>query len=378
MKILIDARMYGLENSGIGRYLIELIGNLVKVESKFDFVILLRKKYFDELNFTCNWKKILADFRHYSLEEQIKLPFIIKSENPDLIHFPHFNIPILVNKKFVVTIHDMTIHDQSHEASLLPYPIFVIKKFFYKFVFLNAVSRSTKIIVPSFYVKRRIVDYYKVKSNKIRVVYEGISMNKSLKYLSRKSNILKKNKLRSRKYLFYAGNVYPHKNLDIVLDALYYLRNNCKGLNLSFVIAGNLRRFEERLKRRIKTLNLEDNIKLLGFINDEEMSLLYNHSMAFVYPSLSEGFGLQGLEAISSGTILIASDIPVFREIYGSFAYYFDPYNYRSLAKVVKKIFQMDREERKRYLVTARKFIKRYSWEKMANDTFNIYKNILF
>ena len=97
MKILIDARLYGLENAGVGRYLMNLVEEIIKLRNKERFVILLRKKYFNELNLPEGWKKVLADFGHYTFSEQFKLPQIISKENPDLTHFPHFNIPIFYN-----------------------------------------------------------------------------------------------------------------------------------------------------------------------------------------------------------------------------------------------------------------------------------------
>ena len=84
MKILIDGRLYGLENAGLGRYLMGLIDELSILDRKNEYVILLRKKYYDGLNLPDNWKKILADFRHYSFAEQIKIPGLIKRENPDI------------------------------------------------------------------------------------------------------------------------------------------------------------------------------------------------------------------------------------------------------------------------------------------------------
>ena len=90
MKILIDARLYGLENAGLGRYAVNLIDQLAKLDKANDYVLLLRKKYFEELVLPKNFKKVLADFQHYSLGEQLLLPKIILAEKPDLSHFLHF------------------------------------------------------------------------------------------------------------------------------------------------------------------------------------------------------------------------------------------------------------------------------------------------
>src|SRR3990167_9619406 len=101
MRIVIDARLYGLENAGLGRYTMNLVQELAKLDKENEYVVLLRKKYFNELKLPRNWQKIEADFRHYSLTEQLKLPKMIKNIKPDLVHFPHFNIPLFFRGKYV-------------------------------------------------------------------------------------------------------------------------------------------------------------------------------------------------------------------------------------------------------------------------------------
>lgn len=174
MKILIDGRLYGLENAGLGRYLMGLIDELSILDRKNEYVILLRKKYYDGLNLPDNWKKILADFRHYSFAEQIKIPGLIKRENPDITHFPHFNVPLLYRGKYIVTIHDMLMHKfNGLSATTLSGPLYFFKQLVYRFVFAVAVTGAMKIIVPSNAVKDDLLSHYKIESRKIEVVYEG-------------------------------------------------------------------------------------------------------------------------------------------------------------------------------------------------------------
>jgi len=173
MKILIDARLYGLENAGLGRYTINLISELSKIDRKNQYTVLLRKKYFDELTLPENWKKVLADIRHYSFAEQIFVPKIIKKENPDVTHFVHFNIPIFCRGKFIVTIHDMLMHKFAGlSATTLPAPLYFLKQLIYRMIFRKAILSSQKIIVPSNTVKKEILEYFKVDEGKIEVIYE--------------------------------------------------------------------------------------------------------------------------------------------------------------------------------------------------------------
>jgi len=175
MRIVIDARLYGLENAGLGRYTINLVNELQKLDKSNEYFILLRKKYFNQLNFNSNWKKVLVDINHYSLQEQVKLPKIIKDLRPDLVHFLHFNVPVFYKGKFIVTIHDLLMHKQRGlEATTLTPSRYFLKRLGYKFVFGNAVKKAIKVIVPSQAVKDEICYYYKLNPEKVIVTYEGI------------------------------------------------------------------------------------------------------------------------------------------------------------------------------------------------------------
>lgn len=174
MKILLDARFYGLENTGIGRYTMNLLSEISKLDKTNNYVVLLRKKYYESLKLPGNFHKVLADTPHYSFKEQLGLSSIIKKENPDLVHFLHFNVPINYKGSFIVTIHDMTMHNQKTRSSNLLLPIYFAKHYAYKQVFKHAVLKSQKILVPSQYVKDQLLGYFKIPKDKVIVTYEGI------------------------------------------------------------------------------------------------------------------------------------------------------------------------------------------------------------
>lgn len=365
MKILIDARLYGLENAGLGRYIINLVSELSKEDTKNEYALLLRKKYFDSLDLPKNWKKVLADFRHYSFTEQMKLPGLIKNENPDIVHFPHFNIPIFYRGKFIVTIHDMLMHDFAGlSASTLPGPVYFLKQLVYRFVFGRAVNASAGIIVPSNAVRDELAKYYKVDASKIKTVYEGFDERIGINESYNPPN----------PYFVYAGNAYPHKNLDRLIEAIVAL-NSGSDKKIMLLIASARNVFVGRLEKVIEKLKAQDFVKLLGFVPDSELGSLLKNSLGFVAPALSEGFGLPGLEAINSGTLLLASDIQVFKEVYGNHAIYFNPFDFSSIEKAMQNVIEMDPETRKERIEEAKEFSKRYSWAKMAKETLAIYRS---
>lgn len=365
MKILIDARLYGLENAGLGRYLINLIEGLSKLDHTNNYVILLRDKYFRALSLPHNWKKIRADFHHYSFAEQIKLPWLITKEDPDITHFPHFNVPILYTGKYIVTIHDMLMHKSiGFSATTLPAPLYLLRRLGYRIAFDIAVKRARVILAPSEAVKNELIEIYKIHADKVKVTYEGFDLKIA-------SNSVKK---LPEQYFIYTGNAYPHKNIQNLLKAIKTL--NTKSKQKIFLVISSARNiFTQRVEKMVKTTGLVDYVKLLGFVPDNELGSLYRDSIAYVSPSFSEGFGLPGLEALASKTLLLASDIPVYREVYQDQATYFDPYNPDSIAEAMQSVLLITPEVRKKRISRSIEFVKKYSWDKMAKETLNVYES---
>jgi len=370
MKILIDARLYGLENAGLGRYLINLIFSLQKIDKNNKYIIVLRKKYFNELKLASNFKKVLFDKGHYSFSEQFVFPSLIRKENPDLVHYPHFNIPIFCNKPFVVTIHDLLMHKQKgKDATTLPMPIYMFKRLFYKFVFNIAIKKSVEIIVPSDYVKKEIVNYYHTKEEKISICYEGVSFEEENN--SDSDTFLKNNKIMSP-YLLYVGNAYPHKNLKKAIKAISSLQSKNK---INFIIVSARSVFFDRLNKFIGENKYTSFVKVLSFVPDRDLITLYKKSEGFLYPSVSEGFGLQGLEAMVQKTPCVVSDIEAFREIYKDNSIYFNPNDVDSIQSAIEKLLNLDKNQKDQLVTKAYQFAKNYSWDKMAKQILKIYED---
>lgn len=365
MKILLDGRLWGLENAGLGRYLMGLVEGL-KHDNKNHYVILLRQKYFDKLKFSGNWEKYLADFRHYSLAEQLNLPRIISEVKPDLVHFPHFNIPVFYNGPFIVTIHDLLMHKQKGlEATTLNAPTYFLKRLGYRTAIDKAIMRSKAIIVPSKSVKNEILSEYKVNQDKIIVIYEGVSKDLGFEDCQKPTD----------PYFIYTGNAYPHKNLRRLIETIQNMNNKyTQKINLAIVSSRNI--FIDRLNLLIRKIGAQDHVKLIGFVPDKNLGYLYKNARGFIFPSLSEGFGLPGLEAMKSGTIVLASQIPVFREIYQKHAIYFNQLDADSICNAILECLRMGDSERKKRIKDSQDFITRYSWVNMAKETLKLYEKI--
>lgn len=360
MKILIDGRFYGLENAGLGRYTIELIDNLQKIDTKNKYFLMLNKKYFNKLNLLKNWEKILVNSKHYSFSEQIEIPKIVNKIKPDFTHYLHFNVPLFSPRPYLVTIHDMIMHSSKGLSSTtLPWYLFMIKRIGYKISFWKTVKSAKKIISPSETVKKELKKYFNISKNKIVLVPLGINE----KFFNTK-------KVKKENYFLYVGNAYPHKNLVHLIKAV-------KKINAKLVIVTSRNIFYKRLKKEIEKNKANTNVDLLSYVEDEKLFNLYKKATAFVYPSLIEGFGFQGLEAMASNTLVLCSDIEIFREMYKNNAVYFNPKSMEDIANSLEKVINMRSSEKEKRLQKAQNHAKNFTWSQTAKQTLNIYEELL-
>jgi glycosyltransferase involved in cell wall biosynthesis len=369
MKIAIDARFYGTENAGLGRYTKNLIENLVKIDNKNTYFLILNSDHFKNIGkLPKNFNKVEFNVRHYSVSEQLEMPTILKNLSVDLVHIPHFNIPVLYNEKILCTIHDLTMHKSRGKSATTQGTIkYLFKRIGYRFVFDSAIKRSAKIIVPSNFVRDDLNKYYSGASDKSVVIYEGVDENfvkhKGKDYYSKKDQLI------------YVGNAYPHKNLKTAIMGLKMF-NSKFSRNVKLLIITPRTVFYERLENLIEREKMKEFVRVVNYVDDEVLVELIHQSKAFIYPSLEEGFGLPGLEAMAVGTLLLASDIPIFREIYEDNAVYFNPRDESAVSDSIKHLFEMNKNDYESVQKRAKEFSRRYSWKKMAEETVRVYEGL--
>ncbi len=177
-------------------------------------------------------------------------------------------------------------------------------------------------------------------------------------------------------YFIYVGNAYPHKNLERLIEAMVSLNKKVKE-DIKLYIVSSRGVFIKRLEKLIDKFNAGGYVKLLGFVPDEKLKILYKKSLGFIFPSISEGFGLPGIEAMNSQTLVTCSNIPVFKEIYQDVPIYFNPFDFNSISDSMKFILDMDPEAREKRIEKGLALAKTYSWSKMAKETLDIYKSCL-
>lgn len=370
MRIGFDFRMGGSVNAGIGRYSFELLTHMLKSNSGHEFVV-----FFHEQNNNPDDLQALkelgaelvpANFRHYSFGEQIFFLRLLNKYNLDLVHFPNFNVPVMYRKPFVVTIHDMVHHKISgHKKSRL------WKYYAYEFVIKTAAQKSKIVFTVTESAKDEIIKYLHIAPEKIVVTYEAPTLPEF-----KEANVakVKEKFLLSRQYFLFVGTLERKKNLPMLSKAFDLFLTKYK-FDMDLVVVGKVDEHYPEVRDQILDINHSNRLVLTGFVSEEEQSALYQGAYAFITASLHEGFGLPGLEAMSYGLPVLASNTPVFNEVYDNGAIYFNPMSAEDIAehmKLVASDVQFHSQMQQKSILRAELF----NWERTAEETLAAYENL--
>jgi len=367
-KILIDCRFVG-GGSALGRYAEQLFINLLKLDSNFEFSPILLENYKKDIpKIIKKSNPLWTDIKHYSLSEQTKLPKLIREQNPDLIHYTHFNVPIFSEKPFVTTILDLTISRFKDKNQSF------VEIMAYNFLLKQVAKRANHLITSSKETASDIRKYLKVTQAKTSVVYLGIE-EKFKPQSEEKIAAFKKEYKIDYPYIMYAGQWRPHKNLLRLFKAFRMLKKNY-GTKQKLVLFGKPDSRYPEIPQTIKALGLENEIIVLGFIPDDLLPAAYSGADLYVIPSLAEGFGFPPLEAMACATPVASSLISCMPEILDEAAVFFDPYDYADMAVKINTALT-NQKLRSVLIQRGAHLVKKYTWQKTAENTLRIYQNVL-
>ena len=376
MNICIDSRTIYKRNTGFGYYAFYLIRHILQSGCN-DHISLILHKNVATLFFIplCTKHHVIltaVDYRNRILRdawENLVLPIIFKKHNINIFHSLTFHMPVLRigNIKQVVTIHDLVVFKMPEI-----YPKYYT--IYWRFIIKRSLKRSSKIIAISEATKQDIIDLFNIKEDKIHVIYHGIDLKKfrPKEETNGVRTILKKYGLK-RPYIMALGLSDLRKNGERILKSYSKIIKD-KTKDVSLAICGILRKKNRVLFDQIKEHGLSDRVVMTGFVEDEDLPILYRAADLFVFPSLYEGFGFPIIEAMACGTPVITSNVSSMPEVAGDAALLVDPYDVDAIAKAIHRVLT-DNSLRETLVKEGLERVKQFSWQKCAEETIKVYES---
>lgn len=384
----IDARFFTDKATGIGKHVYELVEHLANIDHVNQYTVFLRAEQYDRFEMPGeNFHAEIADYPHYSLSEQTHFCRQLHRHKFDLMVFPHFNAPMGYRGKFVVTIHDLTLHHYpGKKKNRLHHRVA------YKLLIRTITHRAAHCFAVSENTKQDMIELLQLKSADITVTHNGVSRNfyPLDKHHLKLWEKAKKQYDLPEQYFLYTGVMRSHKNILGLIQAYALFKQNNKDLNVRLVLAGpkDPIYLEELIEQALK-LGLtvfdeeaetdrdnESDIYFPGFIESEDMQVVIGSAAGFVFPSFYEGFGIPPLEAMQCGVPVVCSNSSSLPEVCGEAALYFDPNNIESMAYEMEKVIR-DKDLRNSLIEAGLIQCEKFKWEDMVEKMYTVYKQLL-
>jgi glycosyltransferase involved in cell wall biosynthesis len=360
-RIVIDAREL---RTSTGRYMERLLRYLQQLDREHEYIVLLKPEDIASWNPDhANFNKLVCPHDEFGFGEQIGFKKQLDSLRADLVHFGMVHQPVWYQGNVVTTVHDLTTMRFTNPAKNSA--IFTFKQQVYKYVVWRVAHKSAALLTPSRFVADDIVRYTGVPASKITVTYEAAEAIEDAP--------IAVPKLAGKRFLMYIGRPTPHKNLERLIEAFSLLR--AQHPDLILVLAGRKDANYERIEDNAYVQGIKS-LHFTGFVSDKRLRWLYEHCEAYVFPSLSEGFGLPGLEAMRHGAPVVSSNATCLPEIYCDAAHYFDPTDTQAMTDAINEVLT-DKKLRAGLIRKGHKQAEKYSWQRMAEQTLEVYKQVL-
>ena len=369
MRIVIDVRTMCDHFPGIGRHTFDLARTLALQIDQDELILLtnpdLPNTRFDlsSIKSSSRVRTEATRSRPFTLWEQVRLPAELKVLRPDVIHFPYPMIPFGAQRPIIISVHDLI-------PIRLPQYFSFRHRVLYRISLRLGLRAADAVICPSRATFSDLQSVFHLDASRLFMVPAGIGET----FHPRTAGELKSAKAIYRlpdQYILYVGSNKPHKNLTALVDAYARLQ----GAPL-LVIAGQEDARYLDIRHRVDSLGLGEKIRFAGAIPEKDLPVIYSGSMAFIFPSLYEGFGFPPLEAMACGAPVACSDIACLRETAGDAALFFDPHSPESITNAITRILR-DLELRATLRKRGQRRAAELSWDHAARQTLEIYRRAI-
>jgi glycosyltransferase involved in cell wall biosynthesis len=367
MKIALDLRR--IKNPGIGRYMRCLTEAMLAITSEHEYLLILPPDSLDAIRIEQAGavQKIACPAAYYSIHEQVELPRMLRRHRVDLLHAPHFNVPLISPCPTVVTIHDAIYLACRGDLPSLA------GRLYYQAMMKAAVRAAGQIITVSEFSKSQILRFLKT-DREIEVIYPAVDPAfQPVTDAVRIQEVRVCYGIRGD-YVLYAGICKPRKNHAGLLRAFQRFLDS--GGDATLVIAGPMDKAEAELRRLARELNLADRVIFTGFVDERDLPALYSGARVYACPSLYEGFGFTVLEAMACGVPVVCSAETSLPEVAADAALYADARNAGAFGDALYQAFT-NQNVRQRLVKKGFENLRRFNWHDAALKTLAVYRRAL-
>jgi glycosyltransferase involved in cell wall biosynthesis len=370
MKIAIDARKW--RDYGIGTYVRNLVRHLASLDRETTYFLFCDRADEPTLrDLAENFVPVVEDSAGYSVREHFTIPVKLHRLGVQLLHSPHYVLPLLCRTRSIVTIHDC-IH--------LLFPQYLPNRMAYQYaraMMGNAVRRSDLVLTVYEASRRDILRFYpRADPDRLQVIPnaidEAILDDPGEEEMER---VQERYQIRGR-FVLYAGNIKPHKNLERLVGAFGLIKQRPGHEDVKLLIIGDEINRYGSLRRSVEAAGVRQDVRFFGFVPSKTLSALYRLASVFAFPSLYEGFGLPPLEAMACGTPVVTSRISSLPEVVGDAALLVDPYSTEDIAHGLERVLG-DEGLRGELSTRGRARVKQFSWERSVKAIHAGYMKVL-
>lgn len=369
MRIGFDATPLAARKSGIGYYTENLLRGMAEIGEIEEILLFSNRPPRFEGTPPPGMRWVSRHrFPYRAPWMQLLLPWTLRRERPDLVHYVNFNAPILHPHPFVATFHDMVLYRHPE--------FFTWKKRYLTRSLMPRVARRARgVITVSETVKREIVEGIGIDERRVHVVANAAGGGfRPVEDEATVRSILEKHGVR-RPYVLFVGTLEPRKNLARLLAAFDEMKSGADLPHELVVVGGRGWKFAPIL-RAVERLENRALVRFLDYVDLRDMPAVYSAADLFVFPSIYEGFGIPILEAMRCGTPVLASDIPVHREVAGDAAGWCDPLSPASIRTEMRRILE-NAGIAERLRAAGLRRAEGFSWTRAARETTEVYRRVL-
>ena len=372
MRIGIDATAVPPKPMGAGLYIVYLIQVLSKLDTPHQFIV-FAQEYLHPYLADSNREKVhivwLKNMHpaHRLIWEQTTFLRLIHHWKLDLLHSPHYTMPLLLTIPSVVTFHDLIffIHPEKHTLA---------KRYFFPWMMRRSSKKADRIVTDSENTRRDAVRLLDIPLEKITTVHLGYQ--EIFHKITEKSLLdsIRQKYLLPEKYILYAGAIEPRKNVHLLLTVFEQLVD--QGFSHHLVMAGGLGWQYEDVLKQIDGMCSKERVHRVGHVPYADLPVFYNLADIFVYPSIYEGFGLPPLEGMACGTPVITSNISSMPEFVGDAGILVEPNDEGALFQAIRQVLE-DEGLRQRLAIEGPRQAANFTWRHTAENTLKIYDEVL-